>query len=384
MKHYNLQFWLLCISSFLFFGSFNMVLPEMPNFMRSFGAGEFIGFHIAAFTLTAGISRPFSGKLTDQWGRVPVMIVGSVVTGIVTLFYPFMLNVVGFLALRFLHGFSTGFKPTGTTAYVGDIVPANRRGEAMGLVSFFGMIGMGLGNWIGPEIVLLSGDFNVLFYSSSGVAITSVVILFGIKESLESPKKFSGSMLKINSSDLYEPSALRPAFVLLFVTFSFGVMVSLVPDLSESIGVRNKGAFFVYFTGSSLVARLVGGRLSDIFGRVPVLLVSTLFVAASCFIVGFSSSATMLFLGALVFGAGYGLTSPTLFAWVVDLSPEQFRGRAISTAFLALEIGIGSGAMITGFLYDSSIEQMPLIFSVAGILGILAFLYLIISRRPEE
>lgn len=383
MKTYNLQFWLLCLSSFLFFSSFNMILPELPNFMRSFGAEKFIGLHIALFTLTAGISRPLSGRLTDKWGRVPVMVVGAVVTGVVSLVYPFVLSVVGFLILRLLHGFSTGFKPTGTTAYIGDVVPANRRGEAMGLVSFFGMIGMGLGNYIGPEIVL-AYNFNVLFYWSSAVAVLSVVILMGMKETLENPSKFSLDLLKVQKEDIYEPSAIRPAMVLLFVTFSFGVVVTLVPDFGEHLGIRNKGEFFVYFTISSLVARLLGGRLSDVFGRVSVLYWSTLTVAASSVCIGFAETPNMFFVGGLLFGAGYGLTSPSLFAWVIDLCPPELRGRAISTAFIALEIGIGSGALLSGILYQSDITRLPLIFSIAAVLAICAFIYLLISSRKAK
>ena len=46
------------------------------------------------FTMTALLSRPFSGKLTDTWGRIPVMVVGAAVTAIVSLFYPFFLSGV--------------------------------------------------------------------------------------------------------------------------------------------------------------------------------------------------------------------------------------------------------------------------------------------------
>lgn len=379
-KKYGLQFWLLCLSSFLFFGSFNMILPELPDFMRSFGAEKFIGLHIALFTLTAGLSRPLSGKLTDRWGRVPVMVVGAVVTGVVSLVYPFAMTVVGFLLLRLLHGFSTGFKPTGTTAYIGDLVPADSRGEAMGLVSFCGMIGMGLGNYIGPEIVIAYGNYDILFYWSSVVAVLSVVILLGMKETLSSPEKFKMSLLKVGREDIYEPSAIRPAMVLLFTTFSFGVVVTLVPDFGEHLNIRNKGEFFVYFTISSLVARIAGGKLSDIFGRVPVLYCSTLTVALSAVCIGIAETPTVFFIGGLLFGVGYGLTSPSLFAWVIDLSPSEFRGRAISTAFIALEIGIGSGALLAGAMYQSNISRIPLIFFISAVLAICAFIYLIISK----
>ncbi|MEQ9007383.1 MAG: MFS transporter, partial [Ekhidna sp.] len=221
MKKYSLNFWLLSLSSFLFFGSFNMVLPELPDFMRTFDGEDYIGLHITFFTLTALISRPFSGKLTDTWGRIPVMVFGCTVTAVVSLFYPFFLNIYAFLFIRFLHGFSTGFKPTGTAAYVADIVPINRRGEGMGILSFFGMTGMGMGNYIGGEIALHS-SIETLFYSSAGVAILSVVVLAGMKETVENKQKFSRQLLKINASDIYEPTVLVPSVVMMLVTFSFG------------------------------------------------------------------------------------------------------------------------------------------------------------------
>jgi MFS family permease len=129
-RRYSLGFWLMCLSSFLFFMSFNLLLPELPDHLTRLGGGEYKGFIIALFTLTAGLSRPFSGKLADTVGRIPVMVFGSLVCFVCGFFYPFALTVAGFMGLRLLHGFSTGFKPTGTAAFIADIVPMERRGEA--------------------------------------------------------------------------------------------------------------------------------------------------------------------------------------------------------------------------------------------------------------
>src|SRR6478735_1750164 len=130
-KIYNTQFWLLCLSSLLFFASFNMIIPELPAYLTSLGGGEYKGLIISLFTLTAMISRPFSGKLADKVGRVPVIMVGSIVCLICSLIYPVITTIAGFMLLRFVHGFSTGFTPTGTSAYMSDVIPAARRGEAM-------------------------------------------------------------------------------------------------------------------------------------------------------------------------------------------------------------------------------------------------------------
>jgi MFS family permease len=92
------------------------------------GGAEHKGLIISLFTLTAGISRPFSGRLTDRVGRIPVMVFGSLVCVICGFLYPVFVTVVPFLLLRLGHGFSTGFKPTGTAAYIADIVPARTGG----------------------------------------------------------------------------------------------------------------------------------------------------------------------------------------------------------------------------------------------------------------
>jgi MFS family permease len=100
------------MSSFLFSVSFNMPIPELPAYLSSLGGAEHKGLIIALFTLTAGISRPFSGKLADTIGRVPVMAVGSLVCFVCGFLYPVLGTVAGFLFIRLIHGFSTGFKPT--------------------------------------------------------------------------------------------------------------------------------------------------------------------------------------------------------------------------------------------------------------------------------
>ena len=105
---YTTQFWLLCLSSLLFFASFNMIIPELPSYLTALGGAEYKGLIISLFTLTAMVSRPFSGKLADKIGRVPVIFFGALVCFICSLIYPVLSSVSGFMLLRLAHGFSTG------------------------------------------------------------------------------------------------------------------------------------------------------------------------------------------------------------------------------------------------------------------------------------
>jgi MFS family permease len=141
-QRYSAQFWLLCLSTFLFFFSFTILIPELPDYITSLGGEDYKGWTIGLFTIAAGLSRPTSGRLADTMGRKPVMIFGGAVCVVMSLLYPVFTVVFGFLVLRFFHGLSTGFMPTGTVAYLADIIPSDRRGEAMGLIGIMNNIGM--------------------------------------------------------------------------------------------------------------------------------------------------------------------------------------------------------------------------------------------------
>ena len=144
-----------------------MLIPELPAYLTSLGGAEYKGLIISLFTVTAMLSRPFSGKLADKIGRIPLMMFGAAVCLICSLVYPVASTVFGFLLLRLVHGFSTGFTPTGAAAYLSDIVPISKRGEAMGIVGTAGTLGMASGPAIGGALANNVG-LDAMFYCSSG------------------------------------------------------------------------------------------------------------------------------------------------------------------------------------------------------------------------
>ncbi|MTI33126.1 MFS transporter [Xanthovirga aplysinae] len=383
-KVYTLQFFLLCLSSFLFFGSFNMMIAELPAYLTKLGGEDYKGLIISLFTLTAGLSRPISGKLTDNIGRIPVMVFGAAVCFICGFVYPFIGGVAAFLFLRFVHGLSTGFKPTATVAYVADIVPADRRGEAMGLSGISGTLGMAAGPALGSYITL-NFSLDYMFYASSVMAILSVLILVGMKETLPiaSRRPFHPRLLSISKSEIIEPRVFAPSLVMLLTYYSFGVIMTIIPDLTVHLGAENKGIFFTVFTLSSLLVRLVAGKMSDRFGRVVLLKVSTTVLTIAMLFIGWSHNITELLIGSALFGIAAGINSPIIFAWAVDLCKAEHRGRAIATLFIAMELAIGLGALIGAWIFDNRPEMFSYAFWSGGILSLGAFLYLWLGVRNK-
>jgi MFS family permease len=383
LSAYPRQFWLLCLGSFFFFGSFNMVIPELPAMLERMGGGEYKGLIVSLFTLTAMLSRPFSGRLADTIGRVPVMILGSVVCLVCSFIYPMVATVSAFLWLRFFHGFSTGFTPTGFTAYIADIVPYQRRGEAMGLLSTFGTLGMAgspaLGGWLEAEISL-----DAAFYASAGFALLAVIIFLMMKETLHARESFRPHHLKVGWTDLFEPNVLVPCVVMALTAYAFGVMLTLVPDLSDALGQHNKGIVFTVFTISSVAVRIIAGRLSDTYGRPAILKVSTTLIAVAMLVTGLSTETWMMYVGGVLYGLANGINSPTLFAWATDLGQERYKGRAFASLYIAMEFGIGIGALISGYVYADRVENFPLAFGTSGILAIAGLGYLMLKTNGRE
>jgi MFS family permease len=82
-----------------------------------------------------------------------------------------------------------------------------------------------------------------------------------------------------------------------------------------------------------------------------------------------------------LFGIGVGFNAPTAFAWTIDLSSDEHRGRGMATAFIALEIGIGIGAILSARIYNNMPENFPIAFIMAAFVALAALIYLFLVRN---
>jgi MFS family permease len=360
-----------------------MLIPELPSYLSHMGGGAYKGYIIALFTLTAGLSRPFSGRLTDTIGRVPVMAVGSLVCFVCGFLYPVFHTIAGFLLLRLFHGFSTGFKPTATAAYIADVIPPSRWGEAMGIHGLCFSTGLAIGPAIGSFITAYY-SINVLFYASSLFALASIGILLNLKETHPAKQRFRFALLKIAPADIIAPQVLPAAIVTFLGYISYGTVLTLIPDWSEHLGVKNKGTFFIVFTLSSLLVRFVAGKVSDQKGRVFVLRIALVLSIISVWLLGWATSIVALMTGAFIYGIATGLFSPASSAWTTDLSHPHFRGRAMATMYIALEAGIGLGALVAGTVFKDDVHRIPAIFYGCALVTCLGLLYLLLYHTKSK
>ncbi len=348
------------------------------------GGANSKGLIFILFSITALISRPFSGKLSDTIGRKKVMYIGIVIGVITTLFYP-VVGLAGFLMLRLSHGFSAGFLPTGATALVTDLLPLKGRGVGMGIWGTFISVGFGVGNFFSGMILELVGIYG-LFCIAAGFALLAGMIILKMEETLPNPQPFKLALLKVNLDDVFEPTVLAPALIMFLAAISTGVIFVTSPDISTYLGIENKGWFFIFYMSSTILVRLFAGSLSDKIGRRKSLIIGLILLIACNLLIATSTEVIQYTIGAIVFGLSTGINSPTIFAWTADLSPKARRGVGAGTVFIALESAIMAGSFITILIYNNTMESARIAYVAASAFGLVAILFLIwnLRRKPSE
>ncbi|HYO21484.1 MAG TPA: MFS transporter, partial [Flavisolibacter sp.] len=106
-------------------------------------------------------------------------------------------------------------------------------------------------------------------------------------------------------------------------------------------------------------------------------------IVVAVVMMGLASSAAVLMSGAFVYGVGTGLFSPATSAWTADLSHEEHRGRGMATMYIALEAGIGSGALVAGWIFQDQLGRIPVIFYGCAVTCVIGLVYLGVSHRKK-
>jgi MFS family permease len=382
-KRYKKDFWLLSFSMFFFMLSFNLILPEMNGFISGLGGSEVKGSIIFLFSVAAGLSRPFAGKLADLIGRKRSVFIGLAIAILASLSYAWVGALYIFFVLRFMHGLSAGFAPTGATALLTDMLPPGKKGAAMGLWGTFISLGIGVGQALGSYIFAHS-NFDTLFMASAGFGVLALILLSPIKETLPVQQAFHWRQLLIKWEDIVEPSVKPAALIMLLTAISSGLIFVLTPDYSAYLGIANKGYFFGIYVLSTIGIRLVFSSLSDRIGRRETMLIGCSLLVLSMILLGFSDDIWSYSLAATIFGLATGISSPTLFAWTADLSLAHRRGTGAGTLFIALEIGILIGSGLTFLFYKNTIESARTCLFIAAGFGGIALLFLLLQIRKVK
>jgi MFS family permease len=122
-------------------------------------------------------------------------------------------------------------------------------------------------------------------------------------------------------------------------------------------------AIYASYAFGGVAALLFAGRLSDLFGRRPVLLAALALDIVSMLLFVAATDVPMLFLGRIVAGVGTALGAGVVSAWLLDLRPTDARLASALTGVGTL-LGLGLGAFLAGVLVEIGPDPLHLVYWV--------------------
>lgn len=346
---WNKTFFLILVVSFLMFLSMYMLLPTLPLYALTIGGNATVaGTIVGVFTLSAVLVRPWFGNLLDLRGRKVILIIGAGIFLVSALAYNLAFSIITLLTIRVVHGIGWGASTTATATMASDVIPAVRRAEGMGYYGLASTLAMAFGPALGLYLVKFS-SYTVLFTGAAILAILGLTGSFFIN--YEIPRKNKDEVrIQPLKGVILEKTAIPASLVLFFITLTYGGIITFLPSYADYRGVENIGLFFTVYALVLLFSRPIIGKLADRYGVRAFLVPGILLIALALLLLVKASSLPMFLLVSVVYGLGFGTVQPILNALVISLSPPERRGAANATFAVAMDLGIGVGAVVLGFI----------------------------------
>jgi DHA1 family tetracycline resistance protein-like MFS transporter len=181
--------------------------------------------------------------------------------------------------------------------------------------------------------------------------------------------------------------SLRALFVVSMIdVLGFGVLIPLVPYMAQRFGAGPSvtTAILGSYSLCQLLAAPVWGRLSDRFGRRPILMSSLLGACLSYVILGFADSLWMLLAARMLAGFMAGNLAAA-FAYASDVSTPATRAKSMGMVGAAIGIGFMLGMPIGGVLAGNQARTANFLWPAVASAGLsLLALSLVKFRLPES
>ncbi|MEO6209681.1 MAG: MFS transporter, partial [Gemmatimonadaceae bacterium] len=321
------KLWILMITAFIDMVGLLMVIPLLPFYAKTLGAGGLVvGTLISSFAVAQLISAPMWGRFSDAYGRRPAMLVGLGASGIAYIVFAFALSLPHPLFFLFLSRIVQG-AGGGTVsviqAYVADATKPNERAKALGWLS----AATNAGVVIGPAIASFSHNLGPHWPGMIAALLCALNILFALRylpESHDANARLRtrggrapfDAVARVAWTDFRQPYARLIWMYSVGLGAYYGVNALIILYLSRHFDVTENsiGFFFMYIGGLSIVFRLfLLGPAVDKLGEVRTAR-----------------------LGALALGCGLGLVPLTAYVKLTSLPAISWLPFAVVIALVPL------------------------------------------------
>ncbi len=375
-----------------------ITIPVLPLF-----AQNDLGAAAAQITALASVffaaqffASPWLGRLSDRFGRRPVLIVSQIGTLTALLVTAIAPSMIFLYFARLIDGI-TGGNISVAQAYLSDVTDEKNRARGLGLIN----AAFGLGFVFGPAFGSLVASFfgpRVPFFIAALVSLGTILLsTFLLKESLtpERRKHERAIAIAMGRTSIWELIRVPSVALLLVVGFgsflTFGIfqtiyvlwMDALVLKGAPTSQVQQTVGVILTFVGlCNIVAQfwLVGPFVRR-FGEKKLLVWGR--VAQTIAFAGMALSPTVI-ASALVIpilAIGGSVAYPSQLALLTYAAPPDRRGQVIGVNQSFTAFGSVLGPLLAGFLFESVHPNAPMVASAFG-MGLTALLAVNIFRLP--
>jgi DHA1 family tetracycline resistance protein-like MFS transporter len=305
---------------------FGIVIPVLPFYAegsRFNATPRMVGLLFASYSIMQLIFSPILGRLSDKYGRRPVLLLSIIGTGIGFLILGFANTLWMLFAGRILDGITGGNIST-AQAYIADITTKEDRAKGMGLIG----AAFGLGFVFGPAIggILSRWGVGVPFLFAAGLCFANALLLyFTLPETVtpDHPARVSaagGRGLTQLIQSLRNPRLALVLIIYFLFIVAFSIMTtsfSLYTMFRFGYDAQHTGYLFAYVGILAVIVQggLIG-RLVKRFGEMWLVIVGAFLFAGSLFAVPFVGPETggllALLVGGGLFSIGNSLSAPSL------------------------------------------------------------------------
>ncbi|MEM1402003.1 MAG: MFS transporter [Pseudomonadota bacterium] len=366
---------------------FGIVIPILPFITPTLGGDEFdIALIIASYAICAGIVGPFWGRLSDRFGRKPILIccTAGAAGGYLLLANADELWMI--YAARVVAGLMAGNFPV-ASAMMADITPTHERAKGMGLIGAAFGLGLVMGPVLGGLLAGSEGSFMLPAMLAGGTSVLAAVAAGLFLPESRNPevaqREPSGlslwQVLRATQSRLLLLQYVFHTGSVAAMTYIFPLWVYALLDWqAKEVGI----VFGVVGAVMALNQGLLMGRFVGFFGELPLLRVCvSLFFAGLCLTLVAHEPITMVGSNIIAL-TGATLCMPILNAMVSRKASVEERGRLMGAASTAASVGrvvgpLAAGALLTAGGFTAA-WSLPLLF----VFGYLLWAFSHWAKRP--
>lgn len=341
------------------------ILPAIAEEEFELVARTAILSFIAVFGVTKALTNYFAGRLSDRYGRKPILVLGWLVAAPVPFLLMWAPSWSWILATNVLLGISQGLTWSTTVIMKIDLAGPKKRGLAMGFNEFAGYFAVALSalatGFVAAEFGLRPEPFwlGVVF-----VAVGGFLSVFLVRETqghvlLESKQAGTQETLSaiqvIKRSSFSDPDLSAASQAGLFNNLNDGMAWGLFPLLfaAAQMTLSQIGILAAIYPGVWGLGQLFTGAWSDRVGRKKLIVAGMWIQAVGIVVIALGSTFGVFAAGAVLLGAGTAMVYPTLLAAVGDVAAPSWRASAVGVYRLWRDMGYAVGAILAGVIADS-------------------------------